>query len=48
VLEVRLRPNLELGPNRKVAQGFRVGFRALLKVKLQVVVIAPNLLFESE
>ena len=47
VLEVRFRPNLELGPNRKIAQRFRVRFRALFKIKLQVVVIAPNLLFEK-
>ena len=47
VLEVRFRPNLELGPNRKIAQRLRVRFRALFKIKIQVVVIAPNLLFEK-
>ena len=47
VLEIRFRPNLELGTNRKIAQRFRVRFRALFEIKLQVVVIATNLLFEK-
>ena len=46
MLEVRFRSNFELGPNRKITQRLRIRFGALLEVKLQVVVIALNLLFE--
>jgi hypothetical protein len=38
VLQVRFRPNPELGTNRKISQRFRKTFRTLLKIKLQVVV----------
>src|SRR5215472_11166794 len=46
VLQIGFRPNLELWPDRKITQRLRVRIRALLEVKLQVVVFAPNLLFE--
>jgi hypothetical protein len=47
MLEIRFGPNLELGTNRKIGQRFRETFRALFKIKLQVIVIALNLFFEK-
>ena len=40
-------PTLNSGRLGKIAQRFRVTFRPLLEIKLQVVVIAPNLLLEE-
>src|SRR5262249_6376239 len=46
VLQIGFRANLELWPDGKITERLRVRIRALLEVKLQVVLIALNLLFE--
>ena len=46
-VEIRFGPDLELGTNRKIRQRLCVRFRALFKIKIEVMMIAPNLLFKK-